>query len=110
MQFVDPTHDRQIAVRHRPRQIVDAAAADPELPRLGGQRQRMITVDHRFALGNRTAFPSAPAKKSFASVNSPLLACSTVKIGRESCRERVGKYVSISVVGVYLKKKKQNTK
>src|SRR3546814_15324592 len=99
MQFVDPTQDRQVAVRHRPRQIVDAAAADPELPRLGGQRQRMITVDHRFALGNRPAFPSAPAKKSFASVNSPILACSTVtstagsEIGRASCRERVCQYV-----------------
>src|SRR3546814_17554986 len=30
------------------------------------------------------------------------------EIGRESCRERVCQYVSISVVAVYLKKKKEN--
>ena len=31
VQLVDPPHDRQVGVRHRPRQIVDAAAADAEL-------------------------------------------------------------------------------
>lgn len=29
----------------------------------------------RLALGNSPAFPSAPDKKSFTSVNSPILAC-----------------------------------
>jgi hypothetical protein len=35
----------------------------------------MLTVDHRFALSN-TALVSAPAKKSFLSVNSPIFAWS----------------------------------
>ena len=38
----------------------------------------MRTVDHRFALGNSPAFPSAPDKKLFASVSSPIFACNTV--------------------------------
>lgn len=62
VQLVDPTHDRQVGARQGSRQIVDAAVADAVLLRLTGQRQRMATVDHRFALGNRPAFPSAPAK------------------------------------------------
>ena len=35
----------------------------------------MLTVDHRFALSN-PALVSAPSKKSFSSVSSPILACS----------------------------------
>ena len=35
----------------------------------------MRTVDHRFALSN-PALVSAPSKKSFSSVSSPILACS----------------------------------
>jgi len=31
--------------------------------RLGDQRQRMTVVDHRLALGNRPALPSAPDEK-----------------------------------------------
>ena len=38
--------------------------------------QLVVAVDHRFALGNRPALPSAPAKKSFSSVSSPIFACS----------------------------------
>ena len=38
----------------------------------------MRAVDHRFALG-KPALPSAPAKKSFSSVSSPILAWSTVR-------------------------------
>jgi hypothetical protein len=34
----------------------------------------VLTVDHRFALSN-PALVSAPSKKSFSSVNSPILAC-----------------------------------
>ena len=56
MQLVDATHDRQITVRYRPWQVADAAPADPELPRLGNQRQRITAVDHRLALGNRPPF------------------------------------------------------
>jgi hypothetical protein len=32
-------------------------------------------LDHRFAL-SKPALPSAPSKKSFSSVSSPILACS----------------------------------
>src|SRR5271170_5458776 len=35
----------------------------------------MLTVDHRFALSH-PALVSAPSKKSFSSVSSPILACS----------------------------------
>jgi len=35
----------------------------------------VVAVDHRFAL-NKPALPSAPDKKSFSSVNSPIFACS----------------------------------
>ncbi len=38
----------------------------------------MITVDHRFALSN-PALVSAPSKKSFSSVSSPILACKLFK-------------------------------
>jgi hypothetical protein len=35
----------------------------------------VLAVDHRFAL-SKPALVSAPSKKSFSSVNSPILACS----------------------------------
>src|SRR6266545_6885060 len=75
MQPVETTHDREVGVRHRPRQVVDAATADAQSLRLPGDRQIMPTVDHRFALSN-PALVSAPSKKSFSSVSSPILACS----------------------------------
>lgn len=42
------------------------------LPR---DRQIVLTVDHRFALGD-PALLSAPSKNSFSNVSSPILACS----------------------------------
>src|ERR1051325_8956758 len=75
MQPVKPTHDREVGLRHWPRQVVDAAAADAQNLRLFGNRQVVLTVDHRFALSN-PALVSAPSKKSFSSVSSPILACS----------------------------------
>src|SRR3982075_265773 len=68
-------HDREVGGRHRTRQIINAAAADLQNFRLLGDRQIMSTVDHRFALSN-PALVSAPSKKSFSSVSSPILACS----------------------------------
>src|SRR5450432_4853376 len=68
-------HDREVGGRHRSRQIVDAAPADAQNFRLPGDRQIVPTVDHRFALSN-PALVSAPSKKSFSSVSSPILACS----------------------------------
>src|SRR5256714_15011386 len=75
MQPVEPLHDREVGRRHRARQIINAAAADLQNFGLPGDRQIMFTVDHRFALSN-PALPSAPSKKSFSSVSSPILACS----------------------------------
>ena len=75
MQPVETPHDCKVGVRHRARQVVDAAAADAQNLRLLGDRQIVLTVDHRFALSN-PALVSAPSKKSFSSVSSPILACS----------------------------------
>src|SRR6266487_3113403 len=55
--------------------LLDAAAADLQNLCLLGDRQIVLTVDHRFALSN-PALVSAPSKKSFSSVSSPILACS----------------------------------
>src|SRR5262245_7365405 len=75
MQPVETPHDREVGVRHRPRQVVDTAAADVQNLRLPDDRQIVLTVHHRFALSN-PALVSAPSKKSFSSVSSPILACS----------------------------------
>src|SRR5689334_16768317 len=74
MQPIEPPHDREIGVRRRPRQIIHAAAADAQSVRLSRDRQIVRAVDHRFALSN-PALVSAPSKKSFSSVSSPILAC-----------------------------------
>src|SRR6202022_4756622 len=52
-----------------------AAAADLQNLCLLGDRQIVFTIDHRFALSH-PALVSAPSKKSFSSVSSPILACS----------------------------------
>jgi hypothetical protein len=62
MQPVETPHDREIGVRHRPRQVIDAATADLQNFRLPGDRQIVLTVDHRFALSN-PALVSALSKK-----------------------------------------------
>jgi hypothetical protein len=75
MQPVETPHDREIDVRHRPRQIINAAAANPQNFRLLRDRQIVPAVDHRFSLSN-PALVSVPSKKSFSSVSSPILLCS----------------------------------
>src|SRR5258708_40283021 len=75
MQRIDPAHDHQFSLRHRLRFVVKAAPAEPQQCRLPGQRQVVSPVNHRFAL-NRPALVSAPDKKSFSNVNSPILAWS----------------------------------
>src|SRR4051794_28007798 len=75
MQLVHAPHHCKISRRDRPRRIIEAAPADPERLSLPSQRQIMGTVDHRFALGNSPALPSACSKKSLARVSSPILAC-----------------------------------
>src|SRR3954454_15976264 len=77
MQLVHPAHQREISARGRPWQVINAAPADVQHPGLSRDWQIMRAVDHRFALG-KPALPSAPAKKSFSSVSSPILAWSPV--------------------------------
>ena len=74
MQSVETPHDREVGFRHRTRQVVDAATADVQSFRLLGDRQIVRTVDHRLALSS-PALLSAPSKKSFSSVSSPIFAC-----------------------------------
>jgi hypothetical protein len=73
VQRINPPHDRKLRRRHRPWLIVELAPAEPQQRRLARQRQVMAAVDHRFALSS-PALLSAPAKKSFSSVSSPILA------------------------------------
>src|SRR5215469_9248807 len=75
MQPVETPHDREVGGRDRPRQVVDAAPTDVQSLRLPADRQLVCTVDHRFAPSS-PALLSAPSKKSFSSVSSPILACS----------------------------------
>src|SRR5215470_13341636 len=77
VQPIETLHDREIGCRDWTRQVVHAAAADFQNLRLLGDRQVVLTVDHRFALSN-PALVSAPSKKSFSSVSSPILACSVL--------------------------------
>jgi hypothetical protein len=73
MQCVNPPLDRQLSLRYRLWFVVRAAPAEPQQRRLPCQRQVMGPVDHRFAL-SRPALLSAPDKKSFSKVSSPILA------------------------------------
>src|SRR6266403_1981134 len=75
MQLVNPPHEREVDCRHWPGQVIDAFPADVQRRRLLGDRQIVRSVDHRFAL-SKPALPSAPSKKSFSRVSSPILACS----------------------------------
>src|SRR5450432_4259126 len=74
MELVDLSHQGEIGLRYRTRQIIDRAARNADGFRLPGNAQLVITVDHRFAFSN-PALLSAPSKKSFSSVSSPILAC-----------------------------------
>src|SRR6478736_6264824 len=84
VQSIEPPHDREVGFRHRSRQVVDAATADTQNLRLLRDRQIVLAVDHRFAL-SKPALVSAPSKKSFSSVNSPILACSDFTSIAGSC-------------------------
>jgi hypothetical protein len=75
VQPVETPHDREVSFRHWPRQVVDAAPADTQNLRLLRDRQIVFAVDHRLAL-SKPALVSAPSKKSFSSVSSPIFACS----------------------------------
>src|SRR3954449_2521297 len=75
MQLIHPSHDGKIGVRDGPRPVIDASPADAQHLCLARDRQIVGTVYHRFAL-SRPALPSAPSKKSFSSVSSPIFAWS----------------------------------
>ena len=73
MQLVDAAHDREVRSRQRPGLVIDAAAADVQNLGLTDDGKGVGAIDHRFAL-SMPALPSAPAKKSFSSASSPILA------------------------------------
>src|SRR5208283_393569 len=75
MQLVHPAHYGEIGCGNRSGQIIYTATADLQGLRLFADRQFVLTVDHRFAL-SKPALLSAPPKKSFSSVSSPIFACS----------------------------------
>ena len=80
-------HEGEVGRRHRARQVVHRAARDADGLGLLGDAQRMITVDHRLALSN-PALLSAPSKKSFSKVSSPILACRAFTSTARRCRRR----------------------
>ena len=75
MQLVYPAHYGEIGGGNRPGQITHTATAGLQGLRRSADRQFVVTVDQRFAL-SKPALLSAPPKKSFASVSSPLPAAS----------------------------------
>ena len=74
MQLVHLPHEGKVGRTHQLWHIVEAPAADVQRFGLLRQWQIMLAVDHRFAL-SKPALLSALSKKSFSSVNSPILAC-----------------------------------
>ncbi|MGY4601090.1 hypothetical protein ACVWXL_008836 [Bradyrhizobium sp. GM22.5] len=70
MQPIETPHDREIGVRHRAREVIDAATADLQDFRLLRDRQIVLAVDHRFALSN-PALVSAPSKKLVSALLAP---------------------------------------
>jgi hypothetical protein len=75
MQPIELLHDLKVGWRYRARQIINATPTDLQNLCLLGDRQIVLTVDHRFALSS-PALLSAPSKKSFSRVSSPILAWS----------------------------------
>src|SRR5260370_4083363 len=68
-------------------------------------------LDHRFAL-SKPALPSAPSKKSFSSVSSPILACSdfTSTAGERRSEEHTSELQShLNLVCRLLLEKKKKT-
>lgn len=75
MQLVNSVHQLQIGAPDRARLVIDAAPADPQHDVSAADTELCSGIDHRFALGNRPALPSAPDKKSFSTVSLLILAC-----------------------------------
>ena len=77
MQFINPAHQSEIGIGYWARLVIYAAPTDPEQRCLLADAEFVITLDHRFALGNRPALSSAPDKKSFSSASWPIFACNS---------------------------------
>src|SRR5665213_735182 len=73
MQLVQNPHQLQIPLRQAPRDVVNARAAQIQQLCLALHRYLAIPLNHRLPLrpGN---FPSAPDKKEFSIVSSPIFA------------------------------------
>src|SRR5680860_1338190 len=76
-------HQGQIPLAGSDRLVVDTSAGEIEKLSLCLHRQGMRPVNHRFAL-EPLMRPSAPDKKSFSMVSSPILACSSAIQGPPS--------------------------
>src|ERR1035437_10168415 len=87
MQFIDAPHQPEVRLRDRPRMVVDRAAADLKHFSLFLDGKIVLRVDHCFTLSN-PALVSAPSKKSFSSVNSPILACNAFRSTGAACSTR----------------------
>src|SRR5665811_1756854 len=76
-------HQGKVRLARRYRLALHARAGEAEKLGLPGNRQGLPFVDHRFALVPLMR-PSAPDKKSFSMVSSPILACSSAMQGPPS--------------------------
>ena len=76
MQFIQKPHQPQIPLRRARCDVIDVRAAQIEQLCLALPGYLAIPLNHRFPLrpGN---FPSAPSKKEFSIVSSPIFACSS---------------------------------
>ncbi len=70
---VDQVHELSVSVAYQNRNVVDARPGEVEDLALLCQRQRMLPVDHFFAL-DPSMRPSAIDKKSFSIANWPIFA------------------------------------
>ena len=73
MGLVHDTHEFHVPAACRHRGVVDAGAGEVEYPALLRYGQRMVPVDHFFALASSIR-PSATDKKSFSIDSCPILA------------------------------------
>ena len=80
MPLVDLAHQRQGGRRDRLGDGIHRRPRDRQDLALLHHRQRVLPVNHRFALASWVR-PSAPAKKPFSIANWPILACRSLTIG-----------------------------
>src|SRR5512135_310883 len=78
VEHVDALHQPLVGLRDSAWHVVHVASTDAHQLGLPPDRQRVVAVDHRFAL-SMPALLSAPAKKSFSKASCPILACSSFR-------------------------------